>query len=364
MARMYSHITHNDRRLGELLQQLEDDGLAENTIVFHWSDHGPLPRGKRWPYDSGIRVPMIVRWPENLDPGTVCEDLVSTIDLGPTILSLAGIEPPLHLQGRSFLGEEKGPPRDFVFASRDRHDGNFDRVRAVRDRRYKYLRNYYPEQGRAIWVQYLERHPIMQELWRLHLEGELSEEQESLFFAEGRPVEELYDLENDPWERNNLAKDPQFSTEIERLRKALDEWLEDVGDMSDIPESEMVRRWYPDGVQPQTTAPVGICASAESPGIEPVGEGEIHRGPTELMFQSPTQGASIAFRWDDDDANHWRLYTGPIRLRPGANQIQAVAERIGYRRSGEVSFDIQVMDCARESNSGEFSPAPMNSSAD
>ena len=132
MARMYTNIEYNDRLFGETLQQLEDDGLAENTIVFHWSDHGPLPRGKRWPYDSGIHVPMIVRWPGHLPAGALSDELVSTIDLGPTVLSLAGIPVPAHLQGQAFLGPQKRPPRTYVYASRDRHDEAYDMVRAVR----------------------------------------------------------------------------------------------------------------------------------------------------------------------------------------------------------------------------------------
>lgn len=342
MARMYSHIANNDQRLGELLRQLEDDGLAENTIVFHWSDHGPLPRGKRWPYDSGIRVPMIVRWPDHLKAGSVCEDLVSTIDLGPTILSLAGIERPTYLQGRCFLGGESDPPREYVYASRDRHDGNYDRVRAVRDKRFKYIRNYYPNQGRAVWVQYLNRHPIMQELWRAHLQGELSQQQEALFFAPKRPVEELYDLVADPWEMVNLAQQSRYTDERNRLRGALDRWLQEVGDLGDVPEAEMVRRWYPDGQQPRTTAPIGICVSPDAPGIEVAREGERHPGPVELILQSATQGASIAYRHEGDDPNQWRLYSGPIRLKTGRNRITACAERIGYVRSKEVQWKVEV----------------------
>ena len=149
MARMYTNIETADRRMGELLAQLEEDGLADNTIVFHWSDHGPLPRGKRWPYDSGIRIPMIVRWPGGLKPGSVSDRLVSTIDLGPTVLSLAGVPIPAHLQGRAFLGPAEAPPREYVYASRDRYDESYDYVRAVRDRRFKYIRNGRPEIGRA-----------------------------------------------------------------------------------------------------------------------------------------------------------------------------------------------------------------------
>ena len=118
LARMYTHIAHNDREFGSILGQLEADGLADQTCVFNWSDHGPLPRGKRWPYDAGIHVPLIARGP-GLEAGRVSEDLVSTVDLGPTMLSLAGVEIPSHLQGQAFLGEQARPTREYVFASRD-----------------------------------------------------------------------------------------------------------------------------------------------------------------------------------------------------------------------------------------------------
>ena len=173
MARMYTNIEHNDGVMGQLLDQLEEDGLADNTIVFHWSDHGPLPRGKRWPYDSGIHIPMIARWPGGLEPGSVSERLVSTVDLGPTVLSLAGVTIPGHMQGQAFLGDQEAPPRRYVYASRDRHDEAYDMVRAVRDRRYKYMRHFRPDLPYLLWIPYRNAHPILQEMWRLHVEGRL-----------------------------------------------------------------------------------------------------------------------------------------------------------------------------------------------
>ena len=223
MARMYTHIAHSDQELAQLLQQLDEDGLSENTYVFHWSDHGPLPRGKRWPYDSGIRVPLIARGP-GIEAGQVCGDLVSTVDLGPTMLSLAGIDVPAQMQGRAFLGPQAQPPREYIYASRDRHDEAYDMVRAVRDRRFKYIRNYRPDLPYLAWIPYRNRHPIVQEMWRLHLADELDETQ-SAMFRYPRPVEELYDTEADPHEIDNLAANPQYQQERDRLRGALDEWL-------------------------------------------------------------------------------------------------------------------------------------------
>ncbi|MCA1807893.1 MAG: sulfatase [Lentisphaerae bacterium] len=165
MARMYTHIEQSDRELGEILQQLEDDGLADYTYVFHWSDHGPLPRGKRWPYDSGIHVPLLARGP-GIEAGLVKDDLVSTIDLGPTMLSLAGVDIPTHLQGRAFLGPQTALPREYVYATRDRYDEAYDMIRAVRDKRWKYIRNLRPDLPYLLWIPYRNRHPIAQEMWR------------------------------------------------------------------------------------------------------------------------------------------------------------------------------------------------------
>ncbi|MBA4386676.1 MAG: sulfatase [Verrucomicrobia bacterium] len=331
MARMYSNIEYNDRILGNLLKQLKDDGLDENTVVFHWSDHGPLPRGKRWPYDSGIHVPMIVRWPGKLKRGSVNWNLVSTVDLAPTVLSIAGVGVPSHMQGRAFLGPAAEPPRKYVHASRDRHDEAYDMVRAVRDRRFKYIRNYHPELPYLPWVPYLNRHPIMQEMWRLHLEGKLKGPQK-LMFAPGRPAEELYDCKTDPHEIRNLAGDPAYRRNLVRLRAALDEWLDEVGDMGEIPEAEMVRRWYPAGKQPQTAAPIFVPVCAANPGLVSKRGGRF-KSPLLVQLHCATQGASIAYK--PGSGGRWLLYSQPLRLEKGRTTLLARASRIGYKQSAE-----------------------------
>jgi arylsulfatase A-like enzyme len=340
MARMYTNIEQADRTLGELLEQLEEDGLAENTIVFHWSDHGPMPRGKRWPYDSGIHVPMIVRWPGGLEPNTVSDRLLSTVDLGPTVLSLAGIDIPRYMQGRAFLGPQAAAPRQYVYASRDRYDESYDMIRAVRDSRYKYMRHYHPELPYLLWIPFRNRHPILQEMWRLHMAGELEGPQTLMF--QPRPAEELYDTQADPWETVNLAHDPHYAQELARLRKALDAWIDDVGDMGRIPESEMVRQWYPNGAQPQTAAPVFVPICEESPGIEAAPDGGTYHAPLMLQFYCATQGASMAYTFEPGDAPHWQLYTQPLRLPEGETAIRAKATRIGYKESVESTATITV----------------------
>ncbi len=347
MARMYTNIEHNDGILGDLLKQLEDDGLADNTVVFHWSDHGPLPRGKRWPYDSGVHIPMIVRRPRQLEPGSESERLVSTIDLGPTLLSLAGIRVPLHMQGRAFLGDQAAPPREYVYMSRDRHDESYDMVRAVRDKRYKYMRHYCPGKPYLSWIPYRNHHPILQEMWRLFAAGELTGPQLLMFQA--RPPEELYDTWNDPFEINNLAGDaaagdPAFALEMTRLRGALDDWIREVGDLGAMPESEMVRRWYPDGEQPETAPPLFVPICEESPGEQTASDGGTFTSPVLLQLHCATQGGSIAYTFEQGDDPHWLLYSEPLILPAGITTIRARAIRIGYRESRESKAAFSVRE--------------------
>jgi len=222
-----------DRKVGALLARLEEDGLADNTVVVFFSDHGrEIPRGKQWVYDGGIHVPLIIRLPDEETPGTVDGQLISNVDISAVSLDLAGIEVPGYFDGRSFL-DPATEQRDHVIATRDRDDETFDRVRAVRTDRYKYIRNYYPE---LPWTQYnhyieqikedaqmhYETFGIMREL---HEAGELTDAQ-ALFFAPQKPREELYDLANDPWETRNLADDPAMQTVLDDLRGKLDNWIE------------------------------------------------------------------------------------------------------------------------------------------
>jgi len=340
IARMYTNIEFNDGILGELLAQLEEDGLAENTIVFHWSDHGPMPRGKRWPYDSGIHVPMIVRAPGLIEPGSVSERLLSTVDLGPTVLSLAGVEIPWHLQGRAFLGEQAAEPREYVYATRDRYDESYDMVRAVRDKRYKYMRHYRPELPYLLWIPYRNRHPIVEEMWRLHLAGELTGPQRLMF--EPRPVEELYDTDADPYEVNNLAGDPSYEPELRRLREALDQWRTEVGDLGELDEAEMVRRGYPGGERPQTAAPLFVPVCEGSYGRRPAPDGASLEAPALLQVYCATQGASIAYTLEPGDEARWLLYTRPISLPPGKTAVRARAIRIGFVESEESVATFEV----------------------
>jgi hypothetical protein len=276
---------------------------------------------------------MIVRWPEGLEPGSVSDQLLSTVDLGPTVLSLAGVDIPSYMQGQAFLGSQAAPPRQYVYASRDRYDESYDMIRAARDQRFKYIRHYRPDLPYLLWIPYRNRHPIVQEMWRLHMAGELEGPQTLLF--QPRPAEELYDTQADPWEMMNLAADPAYADDLARLRAALEAWTDKVGDMGRIPESEMVGQWYPGGVQPQTAAPVFVPICEESPGIAPASEGGTFGAPVLLQFYSATQGASMAYTLEQGNAPHWLLYSEPLRLPVGKTTVRAKAIRIGYKESKE-----------------------------
>jgi N-sulfoglucosamine sulfohydrolase len=282
-------------------------------------------------------VPMIIRWPGQVKAGTVSERLLSTIDLGPTIMSICGIPIPQHVQGRAFLGAEDTPDREYVFATRDRYDEAYDMIRAARDKRFKYLRHYNPELPYLLWVPYRNRHPIVQEWWRLHAAGDLKEPEKVMFRP--RPAEELYDTQTDPFEMNNLADDPAFKADLQRMRDALDAWIDDVGDMGAIPESEMVRQWYPDGKQPLTSPALPIPICEQSPGSDAAPEGGEYTGPVLIQLHSATQGASLSYAFGEGD---WQLYTAPFALPVGITRLRTKAIRIGYTESREISVDFKV----------------------
>lgn len=247
-ARYYDLVTVMDKQAGELLDQLAEDGLADDTIVFFFSDHGVgLPRGKRWLYDSGLHVPLVIRFPPRYrhfapgEAGATCDRLVSFVDFAPTVLSLAGVAPPEHLQGVAFLGEHAGPARQYVYGIRDRMDERYDLSRAVRDRRWKYIRNYRPELPSAQPIEYMEEMPTMRQWRRLAAEGKL-EGPSALFMQPTKPIEELYDTESDPDEVNNLATGAEHRDALERLRAAHLQWVRETRDLGFLPEAEMWRR--------------------------------------------------------------------------------------------------------------------------
>jgi len=242
-ARYLDAIGILDRKVGAVLKRLEDEGLAGNTVVIFFGDNGrPHVRGKQFLYEGGILTPLIVRWPGRIKAGTVSDDLVSAIDLSATSLEIAGIEPPAHMQGVVFLGPE-AQKREYIVAARDRCDETMDRIRCIRTKRFKYIRNFMPERPYAQLNRYKETYPVMRLMRRLHKEGKLTPEQ-ALFMAERRPEEELYELQADPHELNNLASSPSHQELLQKMRRTLADWIKETGDMGEVPEDPAVTAHY------------------------------------------------------------------------------------------------------------------------
>lgn len=349
IARQYDHIADNDALVGRLLQELDEDGLADDTIVVVWSDHGEgLPRAKRWLYDSGLRVPMIVRWPGQLSPGSVDQRLVSLLDLAPTMLSCCDLPVPPVMHGRPFFGPLATTVRDYIHAGRDRFDESYDMVRAVRDGRFKYIQNHRPELPRLLWIPYRNRHPIYPEIWRRYRAAELTGP--LAWYAQNRrPVEELYDCESDPEELVNLARDPAYADEIVRLRAEHDRWRSVYGDRGDEDEASMVARWYPDGRVPVCEAPVAIALDEGHPGIathhpvsgtSPSDDVLLLQDPACVQLVCSTQGAAVL--WRIAGTSDWDYYAGPIRLATGHQRLECCASRIAHHDSPVVSYEFVV----------------------
>ena len=316
IARQYDNVQLMDAWVGERLDELKREGVLDNTIVIWASDHGDgFPRAKRSLYDSGMQAPMIVRFPDGRRAGQADDRMISFVDLAPTILAMAGVTAPEHMQGINALGAD-GEKQDRVFASRDRLDEWADLSRAVRTRDFKYIRNEYPDAPLYLKLAYRENVPMMAELRRLFEAGKLSPLQAG-YFETPRPAEELYDLRGDPDEVHNLASDPAFASVRAELSEALSAWRSRIRDPGKMPEDQMVKAAWGGETQPRTARPSMLV----SPG--PIGAASIR-------LASATEGASIGYRFDDDA--RWMLYTGPFYAPPG-KRIEAKAVRYGFAES-------------------------------
>jgi uncharacterized sulfatase len=349
-ARYLDLITEMDHWVGGILADLEQDGLAKNTIVVFWSDHGlGMPRAKRWAYDSGLHEPLIIRWPGVIHPASVHDDLVHIMDLAPTMLTAAGLSVPPHMQAVPLL-QENGwveRPNAYVYGSRDRMDEQEDTSRTVRDRRFRFIRNFHPDRSPMQHCDYPDQLQTWTELRRLAFteasqlgRGEtpnnLTPTQRRLV-APSKPVEELYDLEQDPHEITNLVDDPQYTEDLQRLRAALDEWIARTGDRGLIPERELVETWRPGGRKQVTAAPI------------------LHEAGTQQSATSSTPGAHVAYTTDPpadvvadpltaatgmpvQDGRQWTLLPTGTPM-PATRPLWLKAWRLGYEGSLEVLLE-------------------------
>ncbi|HUX56470.1 MAG TPA: sulfatase [Bacteroidales bacterium] len=242
-AQYYDKIEDMDGEVGALLKELEESGEAENTIVMYYGDNGGiLARSKRFVYETGTQIPFVIRIPEKYKylfpgkPGQKVDRLINFVDLTPTLLSIIGTAIPEYMQGNAFLGKQKTEDPEYTYMSRQRMDEHYDLVRAVRDKQFRYIRNYMPFRITMQHVNYLFIAPSAQSWENAFKEGKTNEIQSRYF--QPKPVEELYDSEKDPWEINNLVGDPDFKEVLERIRKAETEWMSKIKDVGLIPETE------------------------------------------------------------------------------------------------------------------------------
>ena len=242
-AKYLDSATELDVKIGQVLAQLEQEGMASNTIVIFMGDNGEAHvRGKQFCYEEGLHVPMMIRWPaavaapKHFSKGLMDDRLLESIDMAPTLLSLAGAPIPPKMQGKAFLGDKAGAPKEYIFGARDRCDETAMRLRTVRDVRYRYVRNFTPELPFLAPNAYKERqYPVWNLIKELNAAGKLTPEQ-AVLCAPRQPEEELYDLQADPDEIHNLAQNPEHQAVLQRLRGVLEQWITDSDDKGRFPE--------------------------------------------------------------------------------------------------------------------------------
>lgn len=311
LAVNYSNLIRLDKQIGEIIEQLKSDGLYENSIIFFYGDHGgPFPRYKRALYETGIKVPLIIKFAKQENAGTRNDDLISFIDYAPSVLSLAKIKPPSVMQGKAQFGYFKAKEKsDFIFATSDRFDEQIDRLRALRYNKFKYVRNFNINISNAIPVSYREQMPMMQNLNQLW-EAKKLEAHAALWFKTPKPLEELYNLEHDPYELKNLANEVGLQDTLNFLRDRMDQWIAETKDLGEIPEKELINRWFPEG------KPTVLSALTN----------KIEAGRISLNHSD--KNATIVWKKIQDSI--WYIYSKPL---DDSVSIQAKAVRIGYNDS-------------------------------
>lgn len=342
VARLYTNVERMDQQVGELIRMLKEDGVYDNSIIIFFSDHGGnLPWMKREVTERGTHIPFIVRFPGGAGGGTVSSDLVSGVDFAPTVLSLAGIPIPSYMQGQAFLGNQASKhPRRYVFAARDRMDEQYDRARMVRDKQYRYVYNYFPEKPYYQDLKFrVNAIPMMKEILALHARKELPPVTESWFGS--KAVEELYDVDADPWELHNLVAEPKYQDKLAELRSAFKDWTSRYDGLGGLPEKEMLNRmWGGENHPPVTAKPEivevegGVRLRCKTPDVV-LGYWIERKGETSTaphMVQSWDFAVFFGIRNGSPVPSRpiWSIYRGEtVALRPD-DILHVNANRIGY----------------------------------
>lgn len=317
LAVNYSNLGRLDTQIGEVIRQLKEDGLYDNSYIFFYSDHGgPFPRQKRALYESGTRVPMVIKFPGGKDAGKRDDRLLSFIDLAPTILSIAGLIPPRLMQGKAQFGTYSVESnRNYLFSTSDRYDEMYDRLRAVHGKRYKYIRNYNPTISNALPVSYREQMPMMKSLRQLW-ENQKLDSLPAKWFEVPKPDEELYDLQQDPYELQNLAAEASLQDTLIYYREVLDDWIEETRDLGRVSEKDLLARWLQQGLNPELPSPEMVLKDGF------------------IRLRSPRADATLI--WKAPEADTWQFYVEPI---PEQQSFSAKAIRLGFEDSEHLVYE-------------------------
>jgi len=313
IARAYNNIYILDIEVKEIIDQLKKDNILDDTIIIFTSDHGDgLPRYKRELFDTGINVPFIILVPKKFSswqkPGEKIYDLVSFLDIAPTVLDLAGVSIPSYMDGKSIFGSEKN---DYIFAARDRLDSFKGKTRAVRNKDYKFIKNYSLGIVGAQKLSFRENLMSMKELRKMYENNELNEIQK--IWLELIPELQLYDLNEDPYEINNLAYDPNYKEKVLLLENVLEQWIEKNNFHGHLEEEDLIEVFWPENTQPQTTEPLY----------------SLEDGFLYLKNNDVSKNASIGFSYD---GKNWEVYSEPIEIKKN-KKVYFKAVRYGWKES-------------------------------
>ena len=313
----YSNLIRLDKKIGKIINELKQEGLYEKSIIFFYSDHGgPFPRHKRSLYETGIKVPLIIKLPYSKYGGTENNNFISFIDYAPSILSMVGIKPPDVMQGKAQFGKFKVNYKvPYIFAASDRFDEKVDRLRAVRYNNFKYIRNFNPKISNAIPVSYREQMPMMGELNKLWKENLLIRDH-SLWFKTPKPKEELYDLNKDPFELRNLADEIRLKDTLFFLREVLDQWIIHTNDLGEYSEKELIEKWF---------------KGTKSNKLKSI---SFKKKYGKIILEHFDSGSTILWKGDKDSI--WNIYSKPISY---SKSVIAKAVRIGYEDSDQIKID-------------------------
>ena len=241
MATNYSNLVRMDKEVGEIISELKEQGLYDDAYIFFYSDHGgPFPRHKRAIYQTGTKVPFFIKFPKSLHAGEKDDRLLSFVDLAPSILQMAGIEIPKHMQGKPIKEFSHKSLRDYLITASDRFDGQLDRIRAIQDKRFKLIRSFYLDKSHHLDVQYRKNMPMMQKLLKLYHDGQLNQDQQKWFGL--KEDYEFYDLQMDPYEMKNQIQNPDYQDHIQLLKVELEKWMLNTNDLGAVPEEVLIKQ--------------------------------------------------------------------------------------------------------------------------